>query len=45
MPTELGEIVDKLIEEFFPDIVNVDFTAQLEDDLDGVEVGKRTGLK
>lgn len=41
VPTELGEIVDKLIEEFFPDIVNVDFTAQLEDDLDNVEGGKK----
>lgn len=45
VPTELGEIVDKLIEEFFPDIVNVDFTAQLEDDLDGVEVGKKNWIK
>ena len=45
VPTELGEIVDKLIEEFFPDIVNVDFTAQLENDLDGVEVGKRNWIK
>ena len=26
-PTELGEIVNKLIVEFFPDIVNVTFTA------------------
>ena len=45
VPTELGEIVDKLIEEFFPDIVNVDFTAQLENDLDGVEVGKKNWIK
>ena len=41
VPTELGEIVDELIEKFFPDIVNVDFTAQLEDDLDHVEEGKK----
>lgn len=39
-PTELGEIVDKLIEEFFPDIVNIDFTAKLEDELDGIEEAK-----
>ena len=26
-PTELGEIVDKMIRECFPDILNVDFTA------------------
>ncbi|MCH4172655.1 MAG: type I DNA topoisomerase [Lactobacillus sp.] len=38
-PTELGEIVDELIEDFFPDIVNVDFTAKLEDELDEIEEG------
>ena len=45
VPTELGEIVDQLIEKFFPDIVNVDFTAQLEDDLDNVEEGKKNWVK
>ncbi|QNQ82350.1 type I DNA topoisomerase [Lactobacillus sp. PV037] len=45
VPTELGEIVDGLIEEFFPDIVNVDFTAQLEDDLDHVEEGEKNWVK
>lgn len=44
-PTELGEIVDALIEEFFPDIVNVDFTAQLEDELDGIEDGGQQWIK
>ncbi|MBA1435066.1 type I DNA topoisomerase [Bombilactobacillus bombi] len=39
-PTELGEIVDNLIEKYFPDIVNIDFTAHLEDELDGIELGK-----
>ncbi|MDF7682643.1 type I DNA topoisomerase [Lactobacillus sp. ESL0679] len=45
VPTELGEIVDNLIEKFFPDIVNVDFTAQLENDLDSVEEGKKNWVK
>ncbi|MDQ0972707.1 DNA topoisomerase-1 [Neobacillus niacini] len=40
VPTELGEIVDELILEFFPDIINVDFTAKMEQDLDNVEEGK-----
>ncbi|MFD1672268.1 type I DNA topoisomerase [Agrilactobacillus yilanensis] len=44
-PTELGEIVDELIEEFFPDIVNVDFTAQLENELDGIEDGGQQWMK
>ncbi len=45
VPTELGEIVDDLIERFFPDIVNIDFTAQLENDLDAVEAGKKDWVK
>ncbi|QDK71246.1 type I DNA topoisomerase [Lactococcus protaetiae] len=40
-PTELGEIVNKLIVEFFPNIVNTEFTAEMEKDLDEVEEGKR----
>ena len=39
-PTELGEIVNKLIVEFFPDIVDVTFTAGMETRLDEVEIGK-----
>lgn len=45
VPTELGEIVDDLIEKFFPDIVNIDFTAQLENDLDSIEEGKKNWVK
>ncbi|MGT2754089.1 type I DNA topoisomerase [Streptococcus ovis] len=44
-PTELGEIVNKLIVEFFPDIVNVTFTAEMEQKLDDVEVGKEQWQK
>jgi DNA topoisomerase-1 len=39
-PTELGEIVNSLIEEFFPKIVDSHFTAEMEKDLDSVEEGK-----
>ena len=39
-PTELGEVTTKLMEERFPKIVNVKFTAQMESDLDTVEDGK-----
>ncbi|HAH79536.1 MAG TPA: DNA topoisomerase I, partial [Ruminococcaceae bacterium] len=39
-PTELGETVTKLMKERFPKIVNVKFTAQVENDLDGVQSGK-----
>lgn len=40
-PTELGEIVNKLIVEFFPAIVDVKFTAEMEAKLDQVEIGER----
>ncbi|WP_057491790.1 type I DNA topoisomerase [Streptococcus orisasini] len=44
-PTELGEIVNSLIVEFFPDIVDVKFTAEMEGKLDEVEVGKEEWQK
>ena len=39
IPTELGEILAQLMKERFPKIVNVKFTAQMEQDLDTVESG------
>ncbi|MDQ0482878.1 type I DNA topoisomerase [Guptibacillus hwajinpoensis] len=39
VPTELGEIVLELILEFFQDIINIEFTAGLENDLDKIEDG------
>ncbi|MBE6793948.1 MAG: type I DNA topoisomerase [Ruminococcaceae bacterium] len=38
-PTELGEALANLMKERFPKIVNVKFTAQMEQDLDTVENG------
>lgn len=45
VPTELGEIVNKLIEEYFPEIVNVDFTADIEGKLDDIEEAKLRWVK
>lgn len=39
VPTELGEVITKLMKERFPKIVNVKFTAQMENELDSVESG------
>lgn len=39
VPTELGEIVLELILEFFPEIIDVEFTAKMETSLDNVEEG------
>jgi len=40
VPTELGEIVVALLKEHFPDIVDLEFTANMEEKLDDVEEGK-----
>ncbi len=38
-PTELGMVVIDLLKEFFPDVINVEFTAEMEQKLDQVEEG------
>jgi len=45
IPTELGEIVLELILEFFPEILNIEFTANMEQDLDNIEAGKVDWVK
>jgi len=45
IPTELGEIVLGLMEEFFPEILDTKFTAKMEDDLDHIEEGKAEWVK
>lgn len=44
-PTELGEIVNDLIEKNFPEIANAKFTADVEGDLDKIEEGKKKWVK
>lgn len=44
-PTELGFIVNDLLIESFPDILNVDFTARMEDELDKIKEGEIDGVK
>ncbi|MFC2950121.1 type I DNA topoisomerase [Virgibacillus sediminis] len=45
LPTELGTIVSGLVEEFFPEIISVEFTAKMEEDLDSIEEGKSQWIK
>lgn len=40
IPTELGKITTDIMKNNFKDIVDVDFTAEMEDDLDKIEEGK-----
>ena len=39
VPTELGKIVNKLLTENFADVVNVEFTAKIEDEFDEIAEG------
>jgi DNA topoisomerase-1 len=43
-PTELGFLVTDLLVESFPDVLNVEFTAGMEDELDLIEVGQEHGV-
>ncbi|MBQ7669428.1 MAG: type I DNA topoisomerase [Clostridia bacterium] len=40
VPTPLGEITTKLMKDCFPDIVDYEYTAQMEEKLDDIERGK-----
>ena len=44
-PTNLGEVITQLMKEQFPEIVDLDFTAQMEQKLDGVESGKSDWIR
>lgn len=40
VPTEIGQLVNDMLVEHFPDVMSVDFTARLEDNLDEIAEGK-----
>jgi len=40
VPTELGEVIHELMLEFFPEILDLEFTAKMEQNLDNIEDGK-----
>ena len=40
-PTELGVMITDMMKEYFSDIVDIAFTAGMEEELDDVEAGKR----
>ncbi len=42
VPTPIGELTNKLMKESFSDIVDYKFTAQMETELDEIELGKNT---
>ena len=44
-PTSLGRTVNKIMMEFFPIIVDISFTAKMEERLDLIEDGKKDWIK
>jgi DNA topoisomerase-1 len=44
-PTELGCLVVDMMKNYFPEVINIDFTAGLERQLDEIEVGRLEWLK
>ena len=45
VPTELGKVVNKLLTENFSDIINVEFTAKIENEFDEIAEGKEPWKK
>lgn len=39
-PTEIGTIVNKVLTEYFPEVVDIQFTAKMEEELDQIADGK-----
>ena len=44
-PTELGRVVNKLLTENFQDVINVEFTAKIENEFDEIAEGKEEWKK
>lgn len=42
VPTPLGEVTNKLMKEYFSSVVDYKFTAEMENELDGIENGQET---
>lgn len=42
IPTELGFVIVDLLKQYFERIINVGFTAHMEEELDGIEQGKES---
>ena len=45
VPTDLGKIVNRLLVENFSDVINVEFTAQMEEEFDKIALGEEKWKK
>ncbi|HOK79308.1 MAG TPA: type I DNA topoisomerase [bacterium] len=44
IPEKLGMIVSEILSKYFPDVINVQFTAEMEKQLDEIAEGKKDGV-
>jgi DNA topoisomerase-1 len=44
-PTEIGEVVNKILVKHFPEVIDIQFTAKMEEELDEVAQGKQKWQK
>ncbi|RKX22143.1 MAG: type I DNA topoisomerase [Candidatus Zixiibacteriota bacterium] len=44
-PTELGKVVKKILVQSFPNLFNVEFTSNMERELDSIEIGEDSWVK
>lgn len=45
IPTDIGKMVQDAVRAYFPDVADLQFTAQIEDELDNVETGNENWVK
>ncbi len=44
-PTEDGTVVVKTLEDYFSDVINIEYTSKLEQDLDEIAIGEKTQVE
>jgi len=44
VPEKLGVVVSETLSKYFPDVINVQFTAEMEKQLDEIAEGKKDGV-
>jgi DNA topoisomerase-1 len=45
IPTDVGKLVNKVLTEHFPEIVDINFTAQMEENLDKIALGEKDWIE
>ncbi|MCM8818642.1 MAG: type I DNA topoisomerase [Candidatus Omnitrophica bacterium] len=45
VPLKMGRIVYEILRKFFPEIIKIDFTAKMEEDLDKIAIGEKDWIE